>query len=231
LVSDPTRHADAQLAILHVDLTETPKEYLDAARRYPRALNLEVTDISKTLVSRQLVQRGDGYTGAVMVKSNRNCGGIQELVLSKRGAPPSREEIQRLLSYRVFPTPNQVPDSVWRDDHWVVERFLPERKGEYFCLRTWVFLGDRETNSLCYSKSPVVKSHNIVLREDVREVPEALRQRREELGFDFGKFDYAIVDGEVVLYDANRTPTLGAFPREQVAARFGPLAEGIEQYL
>jgi hypothetical protein len=28
---------------------------------------------------------------------------------------------------------------------------------------------------------------------------------RRELGFDYGKFDYGIVDGRVVLYDVNRT--------------------------
>ena len=37
-------------------------------------------------------------------------------------------------------------------------------------------------------------------------VPEELRQTRRQLGFDYGKFDYGVVNGEVVLYDANRTP-------------------------
>jgi hypothetical protein len=112
-----------------------------------------------------------------------------------------------------------------------VERFLPERDGNFYCLRTWVFLGPAETNSLCWAKSPIVKSHNVVKREAVPEVPQELRDIRQALGFDFGKFDYAIVDGRVVLYDVNRTPTLGNFDEEVVRERLSTLASGIDAYL
>ena len=44
-------------------------------------------------------------------------------------------------------------------------------------------------------------------------VPEELRKIRAQLGFDYGKFDYGIVDGEVILYDVNRTPGSSADPR------------------
>ena len=94
-----------------------------------------------------------------------------------------------------------------------------------------MFLGDRETNSLSYSKQPIVKSENVIRREVVAEVPDELRQIRRELGFDFGKFDYAIVGDRVVLYDANRTPTLGNFPREQYLPRVRHLAEGIGAFI
>jgi hypothetical protein len=113
----------------------------------------------------------------------------------------------------------------------IVEKFLAERRDGLYCLRTWVFLGDRETNSLSYSKEPVVKARNVLRRAVVPEVPDELRAMRKQMGFDFGKFDYAIVDGKVVLYDANRTPSLGNFPREQYLPRIKLLAEGIRAFL
>lgn len=56
------------------------------------------------------------------------------------------------------------------------------------------------------------------------------RRIRGELGFDYGKFDYGVVDGEVALYDVNRTPGAAADPSlhdETVEA----LAAGIRDYL
>jgi hypothetical protein len=47
-----------------------------------------------------------------------------------------------------------------------------------------------------------------VRRELVPEEPDELREIRRSLGFDFGKFDYSIVNGRVVLYDRNRTPSV-----------------------
>jgi len=38
-------------------------------------------------------------------------------------------------------------------------------------------------------------------------VPEELHAMWARLGFDFGKFDYVVRDGQIVLLDANRTPT------------------------
>jgi hypothetical protein len=60
------------------------------------------------------------------------------------------------------------------------------------------------------------------------EIPDELRRLRREMGFDFGKFDYGIVDGRVVLYDANRTPVMLASPRN--LPTFMLLAGGIESF-
>ena len=108
----------ADLALLHVDLTVTPPEYLTLADRYPRCLNRAVTDISKRRIS-------------------------------QRRVPPNFD------------------------------------------------------------------------------VPPALRRRRAELGFDFGKFDYVVQDGEPVLLDANRTPAIDEIGGER--ARL--LAPGIHDFL
>lgn len=223
------RVREVDLAIMHVDRTVTPEPYRKMVAQYPRVLNGKVFDISKRTVSRHLVLPGDDYQGPVIVKTNYNYGGLQEL--GDTGVKvDDRLKLER-LQYRVLPSAAAVPVPVWHDPVWVVERFLSEREGEFHCLRTWMFLGDQETNSICYSLEPIVKSRNIVRRERVAEVPEQLRERRRQLGFDFGKFDYAIVNDEVVLYDTNRTPSLGTFEPEVMAPTIELLAKGIHCFL
>jgi hypothetical protein len=234
----------ADLAILHVDLTTISHDYLAYLGQFPKVLNGRITDISKQKISTNLVRRGDGYDGPVIVKTNRNCGGQIEEELAagtkvlrrralamRRRLPWSMRSELGYSEYKVFSTAKEVPYLVWLNPGLVVERFLPEMREGFYCLRTWVFLGDRETNSLSYSTQAVVKSVNVVRREVVPDVPEELRQMRRKMGFDFGKFDYSIVDGRVVLYDTNRTPTLGAISREQYLPRVRHLAEGLKAFL
>jgi hypothetical protein len=233
---------DADVVILHVDLTVMPDDYLAFVQKYPVVINGRVADISKNRISSFLVRRGDGYTGPVIVKTNRNSGGRTEAfqARARMGLPKLIYTVRRILpwslranlrDYRIFPSVDDVPFLVWFNRDLVVERFQPERREDYYCLRTWVFLGDRETNSISYSYQPVVKSSNVVQREPVAEVPEELREVRKRMGFDFGKFDYGIVNGTVVLYDVNRTPTLGGAPSEAFMERIGFLAEGVDFYL
>lgn len=219
-------HVEADLAVMHVDLTVVPPEYVAFAARYPKSINGRVVDITKRRISQCLLKRDDGYDGPVIVKSNFNFGGYREYQLSQVGLH-RRVMAFRPGDYQVFTSAREVPPGVWHHPDLVVEKFLSERREGMYCLRTWVFLGDRETNSLSYSKSPVVKSATVVRRDVVPEVPDELRRMRRELGFDYGKFDYAIVDGKVILYDPNRTPGLGNFNREQFMPRIRHLAEGI----
>lgn len=226
IVRGPEERADADVALLHVDLTVVPPEYLALARCYPVCVNGHVADISKRVVSAHLVHPGDGYVGPVIVKSDRNCGGQKEFELARRGfLPPSY--LARHKEYAVYDSPSEVPDDVWSNRDLVVERFCAERQGDLYCLRTWMFFGSRETGSVAYSPNAVVKSDSVVRREPLTEVPEELRQVREELAFDYGTFNYALVDGHAVLFDANRTPTLGQFSTgdPDPEARF--FAEGI----
>lgn len=240
----PGTAVEADLAILHVDMTTIPDNYLACLKHFPKVLNGLVTDISKRRISEHLVRLGDRYHGPVIVKTNRNCGGGMEADVLPETTPLHRYKLAlrgklpwvvrgclRTSDYKVFSSARNVPPIVWLNPRLVVERFLPEMRDGFYCLRTWVFLGDRETNSLSYSKHPVVKSENVIRREVVDHVPEQLREVRRRMGFDFGKFDYAIVDGRVVLYDTNRTPTLGAVSREQYLPRARYLAEGLKAYL
>lgn len=219
----------ADLAIVHVDLTVVPDDYLALAAHFPVTLNGRLKDISKRRISRQLVTRGDGYDGPVMVKTDRNSGGLPELILERGGA--TRADVQELLNYRVYRSPAAVPNGLWFDARWIVERFISERRDGLYCLRTWVCLGNRETHSLSYSQEPIIKSRNVIRREVLGEVPAELQRVRQELGVDFGKFDYALVDDEVVLYDVNKTPSLGRLSVEDMLPRLLLLAEGIHAYL
>jgi hypothetical protein len=135
-----------------------------------------------------------------------------------------------LDDYPILPKPDAVPLPVWFNRDLFVERFQPERREGFYCLRTWVFFGDRESNSLSYSLSPVVKSSRVVRREPIPEVPDELRATRTRLGFDFGKFDYAVVDGRPVLYDVNRTPSTGWDMTPLLKERFSALAEGTNSF-
>jgi len=244
LLRGPEATVQADLAILHVDLTTIPGDYLEFARTFPRTLNSRVTDISKRRISRNIVHPGDGYEGPVIVKTNRNCGGIPERRMfgrrkSLQGAiyglrrrlPWTLRNELRSSEYRLFTAVRDVPRLVWLNSNFVVERFLPEVRDGYYCLRTWVFFGSQESNSLSYASEPIVKSSNVVRRELIPEVPDELREIRRSLGFDFGKFDYSIVDGRVVLYDTNRTPSIGSLSREQFLPQARHLAAGLGSFI
>jgi hypothetical protein len=225
-VRGPGAFVEADVAVLHVDLTVVPDEYVDLAARYPRTLNGAVRDISKRRVSSGLVLPGDGYEGPVLVKSDRNHGGRPEgrSVGRRRRLAGVAERLSEWLPWRfrrqldpygytIFASPAAVPAGVWGNPRLVVQQFRPERRADgAYGLRRWTFMGDREYGGIAWSRFAIVKSSNSFAREPVASPPPALREIRRRLGFDYGKFDYALVDGEVFLYDANRTPTTGSLP-------------------
>ena len=242
VLNSSDNHVDADLAILHVDMTAIPGKHLALARRFPVTINGSVTDISKRRISSNLVSRNNGYQGQVLVKTNNNCRGGCDAEIASKGsllkkyANSLRSRLPwswraKLSDYPIFESVEQVPRAVWYNPALVVEKFLPERSNSFYCLRTWVFLGDKESNSVAYSNEPIVKSNNILRSEKVAEVPDELRQMRRDLAFDYGKFDYAIVNGRVILYDTNRTPTMGSLSREKLLPTIRLLAEGIRVYL
>jgi hypothetical protein len=238
----PGPYVQADLAILHINLTVVPDDYLAFIRQYPLTINGRLTDISKRQISTSLLRRGDNYHGQVIVKTNYNCRGGSEYSLVKKGplltkcAQSLRNRLPwswraKLPEYRIFDSISNVPHAVWHNPDLVVERFLPERHDSFYCLRTWFFLGDKETNSISYSNQPIIKAGNVIRRENLDEVPEELRQIRRNMGFDYGKFDYALIDGKTVLYDVNWTPTFGGLPGEQALSSIRLLADGIRSYL
>jgi hypothetical protein len=210
----------ADVAFLHVDLTQVPADYVALAASYPFCANAAVADVSKRRISRSLVGEDDAYDGAVIVKTDRNHRGLSEQRLRRAGAgrwAGLRETARRWLppawgggggrDYQLFERKEQVPRWVWRRRDLVVERFFMERHGEHFALHQWFFLGERGYASTLLSTEPMVKWANSTGAEPFHHaVPESLWRRRRELGFDYGKFDYIVQDGEAMLLDANPTP-------------------------
>ena len=207
----------ADLAILHTDITVVSDAYAKIIDHYPKIINGRVRDISKTAFSDLIVSRESNYPGPVIVKTNANYGGMWERrERHQRGEGRSLFEILRLWSrveclekYPVFDSATEVPHGVWKNRNLVVEKFLTEQNNNNeYLLRIWVFFGDREIYYQCVSSEPVIKGHNTIRREylDVNDIPESLRETRVRLGFDFGKFDFSMLNGQPVLYDVNRTP-------------------------
>jgi len=227
VVKGIARQVDTDLLFSHLAMSEVPVDYEAYRRQYPRVINGAVRDITKRHVSRNLVAPDDAYDGPVIVKTNRNYGGLPEYLLRQErlsGRPLGRlrsawhrfveHNARRSLrtacslcvdQYPIFDAVAEVPPAVFANESLVVERFLPEREGELYCLRLYVFLGDRHFSIKAKSTMPIAKGQTMVSREVV-EVPEAILALRRDLGFDYGKFDYVLRDGEVVLLDANSTP-------------------------
>src|SRR5213075_2863129 len=80
------------VAILHVDSTVVPAEYLALRAQYPRTLNFGTADISKRAISRHLLAPGDDWPGPVIVKSNLNCNGTGEAIHNVRALAAGRPE-------------------------------------------------------------------------------------------------------------------------------------------
>jgi hypothetical protein len=167
-----------------------------------------------------LVLPADGYAGRVIVKTDANFYGIPKwprtpthnaAINFRRQVTLANWRSMRMLplgTYPILKSKNEVPDWVWSRSDIVVERFIPEMEDDFYVLRLWVFLGQREFGIKVYGRNPIVKSGDRERYEFIDEVPDDLRFERQRLGFDFGKFDYVMHDGRAILLDANKTPTV-----------------------
>ncbi len=224
----PLKTLDADVGIINIDRTRIAPESLPANPHGRPLLNARVLDISKRLVSTQLLTVETRYDGRVIVKTNTNYRGIPERQALLKGRPLVGSPRRFYAGYELFDRPSKVPEWVWSREDLVVERFLPEMDNGSYILRSWVFFGDQDYNVRMTSPEPIVKLANIVSHEFTDEVPEVLRQTRTQMGFDFGKFDYVIVDGETILFDVNKTPSIAYAPDNPRQVR---LAQAIHAYL
>lgn len=225
----PGKTPPADLAILHVDLTVVPPEYAAFAAAFPRCLNLRALDVSKRSVSDALYD-GDDWTGPVIVKSNYNFKGLPELRRNRMdeavGRAPSYPALKETYDYRIFDSPGLLPPELAADPSLVVEKFMPEREGEAYATRFWVFAGEEERCVRFCSSDPIVKASNSGDMEFC-EVPDALREKRAALGFDYGKFDFVMHEGAPILLDANKTPGAPPVPGGGRWVGAAPFARGL----
>jgi hypothetical protein len=224
------RFVSADVVIPHLDMTIIPDEYRDFLARYPIVINRDVVDISKSRISANILHRDDSHTGPVIIKTDFNSGGLPEQRLSskmhllralssklsgaistkpKRGFPNYSAWAQikylKTSDYPVFPSLQDVPGEIFENKNLVVEKFLPEVQDGWYCVRYYHFLGHQEVSELFRSRREIVKgSDNCELIE--APVPPELHAIRQRLGMDYGKIDYVLRNGKVVLLDVNRTP-------------------------
>jgi hypothetical protein len=215
------RFVPADLVLVHVNLSVVPEDYVRFARRFPIALNDHISDIRKSTTSTNLVRRGDGWDGQVIVKSDLNYSGGPERALGQswlhrhwrpwRGVKrvttrltDSRETFTDWRDYLVFDRPDDVPPPYFKRRDVVVERFRPEFENGLYHLRMYQFLGDRWSSTRLASPDPILKAETSINVERVEPHPDVFVWR-EQLGMDYGKLDYVVSDGEAVLLDANKT--------------------------
>ena len=221
----------ADLAIVHVDLSVVPEDYLAFANRYPIALNGKVRDIRKSTFSSNLVKHGDDWRGPVIVKSERNYAGHPEV---RRGIPRLDGKglypvFQSTMDYKVFDRIQDVPDEDFECPDLVVQRFLPETEDGLFHIRMYQFLGDQSSCMRLGANEPIVKSGNKVFSESIAPHPDIIEMRRK-LNFDYGKFDYVIHHGEAILLDLNKTTGTAPQATPQIEANRRITAQGLYSY-
>jgi hypothetical protein len=248
--------AGADVVIPHVDLSVLPEDYRSVLDAPGLVLNRSMIDIRRRAFSRHLLTPSDGYDGPVIVKTNNNCGGHPErAVLHTRpfatrlamAVRTRAREVARMLAarsvhpltcastlptraYAVFPDARHLPRGVFQNPDLVVEKFLPETDGEYFYLRSYTFLGSEGVAVRSRSRDQVVVGRS---GADLEYVPvdERVVAARRALGFDYGKIDYLMHDGEPIIIDLNTTPTFGAvYTRDFQIGICARLVRGLAQW-
>ncbi len=207
-VGGTTKTPQADVLIVHVDVSVVPDEYLQFAARYAKTVNARVKDIRKSSISRQLVQPGDGWSGPVIVKSDLNCAGHGEILTGDKVSERFPFPLGKQGDYRVYASTAEVPPEYFRHPLLVVERFLPEREGDRYFARSYHFVGDVSTTVRLGSTQPIVLGHTSDSIEEIEPHPEVV-ERRRELGMDYGKIDYVLHEGKVVILDVNKTTGAG----------------------
>lgn len=231
ILSGTSAKPEADIAVLHVDATVTPPDYVEYARTFPYCLNIGAADISKRRISGAVIGRNDGWQGPVIVKSSLNNLGIREQSLNRRsrraGKPEPFPGVKVMAGYTIHDSLADVAEAVFERDDLVVEKFIPEAEPDGFGARFWIFCGERERCTRHVSPQSLVKGSDTIRREPVA-VPEELRETRRKLGFDYGKFDFVMHEGKAVLLDANKTPGGARNLSSFLAAGNANLADGFE---
>lgn len=176
----------ADIAILHVDLTEIPEKYHTYAKRFPVVINAGNNSIGKDLFSHMALTWPTSYDGKVIVKTKLNFGGMPELsnslwikrkffqlvsdaAMSGTVSSPLLKSLawKRLLTinpskYPIFDSVDDVPRAAWKNPNLIIEKFLPEQEEDgRYVLRHWYFFGSKEFRIKLVCKNPIPKWINM----------------------------------------------------------------------
>ncbi len=240
---------EADVVIVHVDTTCLPIQYQELVNNYPVVINGKAVTIDKALYCHHRITETDDYPGEVIIKTKENYGVIcderyqnrKELLVQKlvRRLLPlfrSRQENWRCrrtldpLNYPILERKEDVPAGVWENENLMVERFVPEREGDLFYIRYWIFLGNQGWARRFGSRRPVAKFGTRVTDEETVSVPRELIELRDCMGLDYGRFDYVQHGNRVMVFDVNKT--LGAGNNvDDFADELDELATGINVFL
>ncbi len=235
----------ADLVFVHVDVSVVPAAYLAFARQYPIAVNGNVLDIRKSAFSRYLLHEGDPYPGPVFIKSDGNYAGIPDdtrrwpysLLSPAVGYyaakamrilrhPFSSETFRIPSDYLVVENLRKVPPQWFQRKDIVIQRFCPEFEDGLYHTRFYNFLGSRHDCIRLSAPKPVVNARSSIHSETVPVHPEIV-QLRQDLGFDYGKFDYVIHEGKPLLLDINKTTGAARRATPEIQALRRHRAEGL----
>lgn len=217
VVDPPLPQAD--VLIVHIDLSVVPEPYLEFAAKYPVAINGKVRDIRKSAISSLRVVPGDGWEGPVIVKSDLNCCGLGELMLHVRDPqkrikmPTYPFKMERQTDYRVYDAVAQVPREYFSDSSVIVERFMPERQDGLYFVRSHHFLGSKGVTVRLGSAEPVVLGQTTKVMQTV-EPHQSVLEFRQRYGLQYGKIDYVEHDGKAFIFDVNKTTGDGAMSKD-----------------
>lgn len=213
----------ADLLFVHVDRSIVSPEARSFALHYPNAINAYATDIRKARYIDGLLGRNDAHDGPVIVKTDLNYAGQPERNSQNRVRTIPRRLIARAMrllgatdytirtksDYRIYDSLAEVPRHYFGEDY-VVQKFMPERDGAKNVLREYIFLGDLHYENIERSSDLIITEDEHVSCKPFVPHPRLLALRRQ-LGLQYGKIDYTMVDGEPFIFDANKTLGLGEY--------------------
>ncbi len=114
----------------------------------------------------------EAWDGPVIVKSNWNFGGRRERrlneIAARDGLPPVYPSVGEPAGYRIFASQGEVPDAVRDDPGLAIEKFLPERDGDFYVTRFWLFAGGIDHCARVHAHDPIVKGDSALGHDSAR---------------------------------------------------------------
>ena len=218
------------LVVPHIDATLRPPRYAAWLHARPRVINRACVDLSKREVSDAHLAGNSAYDGPMLVKTQANYGGVPERRLL--GRPHSTRDVPRdwgrvtwlpPMRYLLVASRDALPPGIEGNPALSLERFVPERSGESYAVRTWTFAGEAESCVRHVSGDAIVKPSASGPPPQACAVPDHVRQARSRLGLDYGKIDFVLAQGRPWVLDATATPGL----RDGAGAKQGAVNDAL----